>query len=402
MPGMSKAHFSRAISPPRTGRHILLSVTVLLIALTIGAVRSHAHLLGEGVVFLSIQQDRIDGHADLLLTDANDIIFEDGVNDGILTVEELDSGMERLKSYLAERISIAASEGDLKIDFKGYKVREAPKVPYSFVQVFFSIDSVPSRLKSLRVRYSALFDIRHRHRGLLVIDRNIFTGYENTTEAVSLVFTRKSQIQELDLARDPESNLFASYFKLGVNHVLVGYDHILFLMAFLLTAVLGRTNGAWSPSRSVGQVLWYVSGIVVVFALAHGIAMAFEFQLAETLPPRFAEVAIATTIVVAAGNYLYPIPQRWTPLIVFPLALLHGLGIAAIMSGTGVPIYLEFQFLLGFNLGIAIGQAILVTLSLPVFYRLRLRQRYVRLAVPAGSGAIACIGVLLIAERVLQ
>ncbi len=364
-----------------------------------GAVLAHA--LGEGVVFLSIQKDTIEGHVDFPLTDVNDIVFAGEVNDGILTPEELDQRIGRLKDYIAERVSIAMPEGALTFRFTGHEVVEPPKVPFGFVQVFFSVDTLPAVPSVLEIRYSALFDVSPLHRGLLVIDRNALTGYQNDTEAVSLIFTEGSQVQELDLAGQSGWDLFGDYVGHGIFHIGIGFDHILFLIALLLTAVFEWKDGKRVACQSFRKAFYNVVAIVTLFTLAHSITLTLAVLDIVTLPSRFVEAVIALTVIAAAVHNLYPILGNKARLIVFVFGLFHGFGFAGVLTDLGFQSSALFTTLFGFNIGVEIGQIMIVSLVFPLLYWARNSDGYARFGVGGGSLAIAGFGGFWILDRTL-
>ena len=141
----------------------------------------------------------------------------------------------------------------------------------------------------------------------------------------------------------PDSRL-ASFFKLGMDHILEGYDHLLFLAA-LLVAVRGLRSLAW---------------VVTAFTLAHSVTLALAALELVELPGRFVELAIALSIVYVAAENLIGVERRSVWVEAFLFGLLHGLGFAGFL---GDALRWEEELvvpLLGFNLGVEAGQLLAV------------------------------------------
>jgi hydrogenase/urease accessory protein HupE len=181
-----------------------------------------------------------------------------------------------------------------------------------------------------------------------------------------------------DTARDE-----GSFFRFGVGHILTGYDHLLFLGALLLR----------------GGRLLSLFKIITAFTVAHSITLALAVLGVVTVPERLVESVIAASIVyVALENVvLRDAPsQRW--IVSFLFGLVHGFGFASALS----PLHLLPRnlalALLGFNLGVEGGQALVVALLLPILVWMR-GARWERRAVRAASCAVALLGFVWFIER---
>src|SRR5262249_27089633 len=135
-----------------------------------------------------------------------------------------------------------------------------------------------------------------------------------------VVFLPDAREATVELGRG-ESSGSGGFFRLGVEHILTGYDHLLFLVALLL-----RGGGFLSVLR-----------IITAFTLAHRITLALAVLGVVTLPARVVEPAIAASIVwVALENLRYRGPsQRW--LVSFLFGLVHGFGFASAIEALALP-----------------------------------------------------------------
>jgi hypothetical protein len=118
-----------------------------------------------------------------------------------------------------------------------------------------------------------------------------------------------------------------------------------------------------------------------------------------TLPARISESAIALSVVLAALNNLFPIVRgsRW--IVAFCFGLVHGFGFASVLTDLGLPKGVLAVALVGFNLGVEVGQIAIVSAFLPLAYLLRRTWLYRSVVLVGGSGAIATVAALWFVER---
>jgi hydrogenase/urease accessory protein HupE len=173
---------------------------------------------------------------------------------------------------------------------------------------------------------------------------------------------------------------------LGIEHILIGYDHILFLLALLL----------------VGTSLRSAAAIITSFTVAHSLTLALASLGLLRLPAALVEPAIALSIVcVAVQNLLVRAPaHRWR--VTFAFGLLHGFGFASVLEGLGLGARGSIAVpLFSFNLGVEIGQLALAALALPLLRWLGRRPFFARKGTRVMSAVIALVGAWWLVERTL-
>lgn len=177
----------------------------------------------------------------------------------------------------------------------------------------------------------------------------------------------------------------ADFFLLGVEHIVTGYDHLLFL---LMLVVCG---GRWL------QLL----KIVTAFTVAHSITLGAAALSLVSVPPSLVEAIIALSIAYVAFENLaprYALSRRW--LVSFLFGLVHGFGFSSVLAEIGLPTGSEVLALLNFNLGVEAGQMAAVLLVLPLLAWLR-KTAWEARVVRALSVAVLIVGLLLFAERLV-
>jgi hydrogenase/urease accessory protein HupE len=187
-------------------------------------------------------------------------------------------------------------------------------------------------------------------------------------------------------ATTPASAGAGSFFPLGIEHILTGYDHLLFLLALVL-----RGN-------SLRQLL----GIITAFTLAHSLTLGLSALRMVVLPAAFVEATIALSIAYVAAENLFPryaVARRWT--LAFLFGLVHGFGFSSALREAGLPQENLLACLLCFNLGVEAGQAAVVAMAVPILLRMR-RMTWEPRAVTIVSGLILAFGLGLFLERAVS
>ncbi len=172
------------------------------------------------------------------------------------------------------------------------------------------------------------------------------------------------------------------FVKLGVEHIVTGYDHLAFVAGLLLAAT------------SLRQMLVIVTG----FTVAHSITLSLAATGVFTLSPAVVEPLIAASIAyVGVENFFNPgVRQRVA--VTFLLGLLHGFGFAGLLAELGLPRDNLAVALVCFNGGVELGQAAIVALALPLLLRLGKLAAWPRL-MRGLSAAVALAGLYWLAER---
>jgi hydrogenase/urease accessory protein HupE len=155
-----------------------------------------------------------------------------------------------------------------------------------------------------------------------------------------------------------------AYTALGIEHILTGVDHLLFVVSLLFLVGFNR------------RLLWTITA----FTAAHSITLACSALGWLVLRPPPVEATIALSIVLVAGEALNPRPtlaRRWPALVAFLFGLVHGLGFAGALKEIGLPEQHLPVALLTFNVGVEIGQLMTVGLAWALW---RASSRWPRLA----------------------
>jgi hypothetical protein len=238
-----------------------------------------------------------------------------------------------------------------------------------------------------------LFDIDAQHHGLL---RVVEPGGTR-----ALLFSADHPSQRIALGAAGAWQSVRQFWRSGVWHIWSGTDHILFLLALLLPAVLRRDLRGWHPV-GLRPALVATLKVVTAFTLAHSITLSLAAAGVVHAPARWIETGIAASVVLAALNNTYPIfaDGRW--LVGFGFGLLHGFGFASVLAGPEPQAGSLLTALLGFNAGVETGQLVIVAAFVPLAYLMRNSWLYQRLTLVAGSWLIAGVATVWMLERGLD
>nr|WP_298725989.1 HupE/UreJ family protein [uncultured Steroidobacter sp.] len=207
---------------------------------------------------------------------------------------------------------------------------------------------------------------------------------EDYSAAIVKIFWLDGQRRVFTLTtRQPEVHLYGSaddkrgmgeiawaYVTLGVEHILAGFDHLMFVLSLLFLVGFNK------------RLVYTISA----FTLAHSLTLALSSLGLLTLRPPPVEATIALSIMLVAGEALnkeQTLSRRWPALVAFLFGLVHGLGFAGALSDIGLPQNNLFVALLTFNLGVEAGQLLVVVLCYGVYRALASRPQFVAARTPA-------------------
>jgi len=197
-------------------------------------------------------------------------------------------------------------------------------------------------------------------------------------------------------------------YRSGIWHIWIGIDHILFLVALILPSVVRRKEDAtgyslsnWEPVLKFKPAFYYILKVITFFTIAHTITLTLASLEIVTLPSRIAESIIAFSIGLAAFHNIRPIFKGRDWVIAFVFGLFHGFGFASVLADLGLTNDFLTISLLGFNVGVELGQLVIIALIFPILYLLRKRKIYNKILV-YGSVILIIVSLYWFIERVFD
>lgn len=374
----------------------VVMVTMLLVVL--GGV-AWAHSGEESHIFLQVYDTTIEGRVEFPINDFNEVLGMSIPNDVDAAAAALDDVIDDVHAYTLHHLSMGADGVDWPLAFDGYEILDTENGLYFLFPFVVDVDFAGQAPRQFTVRYDAILEAKPERSALLVIEHDWRSGTFGNGENPLLRFTPEQTTQLVTLDDESTARAIGAVIGLGVEHIQIGSDHILFILALLLPAVLVfRLGRGWEPAGSFGSSLWRVAKIATSFTIAHTITLTLGGLGIVELSPRLVEPIIAISIALAALHNVRPVffNKEWS--IAFGFGLFHGFGFASLLGDLGLDRSNRLISLLGFNLGIELGQLAIILLVFPALYLLRRVRAYVALMKMA-SVVLTLIAVGWFADR---
>jgi hypothetical protein len=352
------------------------------------------HKASDSYLSLETGMDGIAGRWDIALRDLDYALGLDTDDDGAIAWGELHRRQGDIAGYALARLAVTAKGAPCALSLRDFLVDHHTDGAYAVLRFAGACPAPPGepapKAAGIHVDYRLFFDLDPQHRGLLRWSDGTVAG----TAVLAPGDSRRT------FGAGPEaSGGFADFVREGIWHIWTGYDHLLFLLSLLLPAVLVREQGRWRRAPSFRSALWDVVQVVTAFTLAHSLTLSLAALGYVDLPSRWVESAIAASVVLAALNNLVPAFQSRRPALAFGFGLVHGLGFASVLSDLALPVTGRLWALLGFNLGVEIGQLAVVAAFLPLAHFASGFRLYRTAALQTGSAAIALVALAWLLER---
>jgi hydrogenase/urease accessory protein HupE len=282
----------------------------------------------------------------------------DANGDGSISRIELEAAAPAIRTFLREHVYLELNQREAEFadadppswpDDAGAAIAQNE---YGQRLITFTFrNSVLSAPEDVTVTFDFFEQLGAAH---TVLGAFVWNGHED-----EVIFTRFEPDYLYDTGfRAPMSDQLAQYFKLGVKHIFLGYDHIAFLLALLFV------------KRFVDLLK-----IITAFTVAHTLTLALAVLQIVKLPPQLVEVGISITIMYVAAENLWTrnTGHRW--MLTFGFGLVHGFGFANVLRELGLPSSGLARSLVSFNLGVEAGQIVIVSALWPVLWWIN-RQKW--------------------------
>lgn len=366
-------------------------LTSLLIGLMFlcAAANSHAHQLSTSYLNGGFDETGVfKGQWQVRLYDLEQAIGIDIDGDGQLRWQELQNRAGVVTQYLQTNLQFSRANKNCTLI-----IEEHWQIDTHFNEGYLV---VPVRAQcaiqgEVTISYTAFFDIDSQHKLLFNLNNQ-----KNSSPRILSDTTRSLSFNENNGSR---FTTFKEFIAQGAVHIWIGFDHILFLFSLLLSCVLIRKHHYWEANPKINDVVIHTTWIVTAFTIAHSITLTATALNWIHLPSRWVEAGIAITVALAALNNIFPVVKRlgW---LTFCFGLLHGMGFAGALGELGLPADQQALTVLAFNLGVEIGQMVIVLLLLPILIVLRRHYWYARYSMTGLSAIIVLIAVQWTIQRV--
>ena len=343
-----------------------------------------AHAPGQSYLYFKIGQDTLHIRAEVTAQDLNDVL-DLGLPAGKKKIRNglVEPHLEQIQDYVESQIAITSGGQSYNLVFQGHDYLNPTFA--KFVLLDYALEGGQTLPDSLEVTYNVLLAEKPQHTNLVLIEQNWRTGTFGNEANASLIINEPGQTQTLDIAAGSLGQGLVGVAWLGMQHILSEIDHLFFLAALLLPAVLWRKDTTWQPIEKLAVPLRYVLQVVGMFTVAQTIAMGLTTLVGIEVPARLVESVTAAAIGLAAIEIFYPVLKQGLWLVIAAFGLCHGFGIIDELVQKGALSQFPMPSLLSFNLGVAISQIGIAVGMVLLLYLVRTQRFYPRYVLPAGG-----------------
>ena len=359
-----------------------------------GCATAQAHKQSDSYLAIAAGpgDSQLHGQWDIALRDLDFVLGLDANADDRITWGEVKARRAAIEAYAYEHLKLTAKQGERSeaCPLQPQQLLIDNHVDGAYAVLRFT-SSCAVQAPQLSVEYSLLFAADPNHRGLLDLRTAGFSQ--------AAVLSKDEPALTFDLRAKHSWQQFRSFVVEGIWHIWEGYDHILFLFTLLLPAVVLYRDGGWQARASLRDSSADILKVVTAFTLAHSLTLSLAALGVVHVPSRLVESLIALTVLLGALNILFPVVRERRWLVALCFGLVHGLGFASVLADLGLQPGGLLQALVGFNVGVEIGQLAIVAVLMPLSYLLRDTVFYRRLLLPTGATLIGFLALYWIGLR---
>ncbi len=327
-------------------RRSFLSLFIILLFFGT-ATTSLAHSIDMNYSDLNIEGNEI--LYDLFI-EQTDLFPQFGTDLDNLVNDEL--ATQKIESYLQKGLRIDADSKPLTMELVSMNMAQKGAVRGMEIQLTFIADE---EIEQFNLHYDLVFDDAPAHTSVLMVHAGEYFQQDMIDSTNRDILINLSQDLPQDLPQPEIGSVLWKYFVLGIEHILTGYDHLLFLLSLVLIA--SRFKDALK--------------IVTAFTIAHSITLFLVATDRIQVSSHWVEALIALTICYVAVENMFVQKAKWRWLLTALFGLIHGMGFAGALAETGLPKSNLIGSLLAFNLGVEAGQLMVLCLLLPFLLWLR-------------------------------
>lgn len=359
-------------------------IACLFIFLSFAGV-AHAHQTSLSYVSVTQEGDVVSATLKMSFLDLEVAAGVDQDFDGKITWGEAKSSLERISAYAQSKTALTAG-GPCRLQQRAAAPETLNGEGYLAIQ--FDV-RCPDHAAAVRVASSMFLEVDPTSR-VLVSSR---TGGAAETYVLGLEDLKGPLPPEsADQSSGAKPSLL-SYFEEGVSHLFGGPDHLLFLLVLIIPAIYA--------GRGIKAVAFAALLPISGFTLGHAITLTAAASGLIRPPAQIVEILIAVTILLTAIDNV----KRFIPgprsVVAFAFGLIHGFGFASALGALSVTGWQMAIALLGFNLGIETGQAILALAVAPLLMLVRDPAKRLHI-MPLGVSLLAGgMAIFWIIERAL-
>jgi len=381
-PGMSMALSSR---DPERGSMIFRAVVSLVLGCSLGSslagiCAAHDFSRSESRVEVHGREVRVALSLNLLELGGAGNNNVDTNGDGVISYDELDHAIDRIYALIKQHYVLGEIIGQpgppaapIRVTLTHYGISMGHVLDAQLLYVFpagVTQLSVTSTLD--QIMQHPIGQPRHQHLISVRFDGEPRESVLDAAHPTAVFFSSGASSWKT----------FASFVRLGIEHIFTGYDHLAFLVGLLIVAT------------TLGSMI----KVVTSFTVAHSLTLALATFNLVNIPVRLTESLIALSIGYVAAENLLGVSTTHRYRITFLFGLIHGFGFSNVLREMQLSRSHLALSLFSFNTGVEIGQIVFVLIAFPLILYLT-RSRWQRQITSAVSVAILALATYWFVRR---
>ncbi|MFB5088386.1 HupE/UreJ family protein [Psychrobacillus sp. PGGUH221] len=343
----------------------LIIILILSITTTLQSPSAYAHTNNsEGYSLIEVNDNHINYELKVDLTELGHAMNQE------MAQKQFDTKI--VQDYVNSRIELYADSVKVKGTLEATDVETINDKQFAVMNLKYQLEDNPEKLVLDYNMFLDDSDPSHANYATVKLD-----GKQQ--EGVLTFESRELEIGEVSFVQTA-----TQFLLLGLEHIFTGYDHILFVISLLFGA----------------KTIKNTFTLVTAFTIAHSITLILATLDIVQLPGRFVEATIALSIIYVALINIFNPDSKHQPWLAFAFGLIHGFGFAGILSEMQLDGSHLATSLLSFNIGIEIGQLIIVAIVFPILLWLKkITVKPAKWVIPGASVAILAFGLVWFMER---
>jgi hydrogenase/urease accessory protein HupE len=343
-----------------------------------------AHPPGLSSADVTVKPEGLDAKITFAVQDIEAFVPMDNDQDAEVTNAERDAAKPGIATYVAN---------ELKIRLDGVEVKAKAPGTVNFdnqnnATVDLQFTGAPATSIGIESKFLSKLPAGHKQYVTIKDAGGHELGKKMLTQQANALETNLKNSATSVETESHSTSPFIDFLKLGVEHILTGYDHLLFLFSLLVI-----THSFWPAIK-----------IITFFTIAHSITLALAGLNIVDIPSSIVEPLIAATIVyVGLENIIRgdKVTTKQRCILTFFFGLIHGFGFASVLREMGIS-SIETGILVplfSFNLGVELGQITVAAIVLPLIWWFHDKEKISRFLVPVGSVLTCIAGGYWLLER---
>lgn len=337
-------------------------LSLLIIALFFGTstpALAHSESLGYSAITVTGNEINYE-----LFLDQRDLLpLFDTSKDNEMDNGELSSQKESIASFLQKDLRIDVDSKPLTMELLSMEVVTKDSTRGVVLQLKFSDDET---IEQFNMHYDLVFEDAPFHKSMLSVRSGDFF-YQDILENHRKDIQVTLPLSAVDPSDQSAGSILWKYFLIGIEHIIFGFDHLLFLLSLVLIATRFKDT----------------LKIVTAFTIAHSITLIMTSTGLIRVVSSWVEALIALSICYVALENIFVKKVKWRWILTGAFGLIHGMGFAGALSDLGFAKNNLLGSLLMFNLGVEAGQLMVLCLVLPLLLWLRKFPWYRKLMISA-------------------